>query len=153
MKARSLCGFARKVPVARMLDDAFAHLECQIQSSKSGIPHFEIFDNPQGMQIVIEAVAEPLHLAVQLVFPGVREGRMADIVGQGQRFGKALVQLQDAGRGARDVAREDRLDHEAPEPGPGEDGLGEHRAALARHGRLWEQDGLTFFRAETVDWR
>jgi hexosaminidase len=28
----------------------------------------------------------------------------------------------------------------------------EHRAALARHGRLWEQDGLTFFRAETVDW-
>ncbi len=29
----------------------------------------------------------------------------------------------------------------------------EHRAALARHGRLWERDGLTFFRAATVDWR
>jgi len=28
----------------------------------------------------------------------------------------------------------------------------EHRAALARHGRLWDQDGLTFFRAATVDW-
>jgi hexosaminidase len=29
----------------------------------------------------------------------------------------------------------------------------QHRAALARHGRLWEQDGLAFFRSETVDWR
>jgi hexosaminidase len=29
----------------------------------------------------------------------------------------------------------------------------EHRAVLARHGRLWGQDGLVFFRAETVDWR
>ena len=29
----------------------------------------------------------------------------------------------------------------------------EHRAALARHGRLWEEAGLVFFRAETVDWR
>jgi hexosaminidase len=29
----------------------------------------------------------------------------------------------------------------------------EHRAALARHGRLWERDDLTFFRAATVDWR
>jgi hexosaminidase len=28
----------------------------------------------------------------------------------------------------------------------------DHRDALARHGRLWEQDGLIFFRAETVDW-
>jgi hypothetical protein len=23
---------------------------------------------------------------------------------------------------------------------------------LARHGRLWAQDGLTYFRASTVDW-
>jgi len=29
----------------------------------------------------------------------------------------------------------------------------QHRTALARHGRLWEQDGLVFFRAEIVDWR
>jgi hypothetical protein len=24
--------------------------------------------------------------------------------------------------------------------------------ALARHGRLWQQDGLTFFPAQTVAW-
>jgi hexosaminidase len=28
----------------------------------------------------------------------------------------------------------------------------EHRAAVARHGQLWEEAGLVFFRAETVDW-
>jgi hexosaminidase len=28
----------------------------------------------------------------------------------------------------------------------------EHREALARHGRLWEQDGLVFFRGESVGW-
>ena len=27
-----------------------------------------------------------------------------------------------------------------------------HRHRLARHGRLWAQDGLTYFRASTVDW-
>jgi hexosaminidase len=28
----------------------------------------------------------------------------------------------------------------------------DHRDALARHGRLWRQDGLTYFRAAAVDW-
>jgi hexosaminidase len=27
-----------------------------------------------------------------------------------------------------------------------------HRDRLARHGRLWAQDGLTYFRTATVDW-
>jgi hexosaminidase len=29
----------------------------------------------------------------------------------------------------------------------------DHRDRLARHGRLWTQDELTYFRASTVDWR
>jgi hexosaminidase len=31
-------------------------------------------------------------------------------------------------------------------------GWAAHRDRLARHGRLWTQDGLTWFRASTVDW-
>ena len=31
-------------------------------------------------------------------------------------------------------------------------GWADHRDRLARHGRLWAQDGLTYFRAATVDW-
>jgi hexosaminidase len=29
----------------------------------------------------------------------------------------------------------------------------DHRDALARHARLWDQDALTFFRAQSVSWR
>ena len=28
----------------------------------------------------------------------------------------------------------------------------DHRARLAAHGRLWSQDGLTYFKSSTVDW-
>jgi hexosaminidase len=28
----------------------------------------------------------------------------------------------------------------------------DHRASLAGHGRLWDQDGLTWFRASSIDW-
>jgi hexosaminidase len=35
-----------------------------------------------------------------------------------------------------------------PEPA----GWPAHRDRLARHGRLWAQDGLTYFRASSVDW-
>jgi hexosaminidase len=28
----------------------------------------------------------------------------------------------------------------------------EHRSRLARHGRLWAQDNLTYFRTSAVDW-
>ena len=27
-----------------------------------------------------------------------------------------------------------------------------HRTRLAAHGRLWTQDGLTYFKSSTVDW-
>src|SRR5437870_2678332 len=39
------------------------------------------------------------------------------------------------------VAGEDRLDHEAPDPGPGEDGLGEHRSEERRVGEGWGMGG------------
>ena len=35
---------------------------------------------------------------------------------------------------------------------PEASGWAGHRDRLARHGRLWAQDGLTYFRASTVDW-
>ena len=55
------------------------------------------------MQVVIEALAETPHLAIQLLFAGVREGRMADVVRQRQRLGQILVQLQHRGQRARDL--------------------------------------------------
>ena len=86
-----------------MLDDAFADLEGQVQSGKPGVALLEALHNAQRVQVVVEAVAEALHLAVQRLLAGMRERRMADIVGQRQGLGQVLVQSQHVGQGARDL--------------------------------------------------
>ena len=53
------------------------------------------------MKIVIEAFAECAHAQIELLFPGVAEGRMADIVRQRQRFREIGIQMQSVGNGAR----------------------------------------------------
>jgi hexosaminidase len=40
----------------------------------------------------------------------------------------------------------------APDSAGEPDGWAAHRDRLARHGRLWAQDGLAWFRAGTVNW-
>ncbi len=52
---------------------------------------------------MIEALAEAAHLAVQLVFAGVRERRVPDVVTERQRLGEVLIQVQSGGNGAGDL--------------------------------------------------
>src|SRR5258708_24590855 len=80
--------------IARMFRDAFPDLKSQIQSWKARIAMLERFDDTQCMQIVIEAVAEAPHLAIQFFFAGVGEGRMAHVMAQRQGFGKILIQFE-----------------------------------------------------------
>ena len=80
--------------VARVFDDSFAHLKSQIQTGKTGISLLEVLHDAQRMKIVIESVAELLHLAVKLFFSGMRKGRMADIVREGQRLGQVFIQSE-----------------------------------------------------------
>src|SRR5580693_4651503 len=54
-----------------MLDDSFAYLKCEVQSRMIGISLFELLDDPQRMQIVIEAPAVPLHQFIQFPFTGM----------------------------------------------------------------------------------
>ena len=74
-----------------MLGDSLASLEGQVQPGKSGIALLEGFDDAERVQIMVEAIAEALHLAVQLILAGVREGRMPNVVAEGQGFGQILV--------------------------------------------------------------
>jgi hypothetical protein len=46
------------------------------------------------VKIVVEAVAEPAHEAVEFLFAGVRKGRVPDIVSERERLGEILVQRQ-----------------------------------------------------------
>ena len=56
-----------------------------------------------------EARPEALHLAVQRFLAGVREGRMADVVGQRQSLGQILVQRQHGRNRARDLGHFDGM--------------------------------------------
>jgi hypothetical protein len=79
-----------------MLGHAFAHFESQVQSRKPGVALLETLHDAHGVQVVVEARAEALHLAIQLLLAGVREGRMADVVGQRQGFGEIFVEPSTA---------------------------------------------------------
>src|SRR6266478_407811 len=55
------------------------------------------------MQVVIEAFAKAPHQAVQFLFPGVPEGRMANVVSQCERFGQVFVDPDHAGDSPRNL--------------------------------------------------
>ena len=92
-----------------MLDDAFAHFERQIQAGKIQIALLELLDDPQRLQIVIEAVSMLAHPLVELLFTRVAKRRVADVVHQRQRFGEIGVELERAGDGARNLRHLQRV--------------------------------------------
>ena len=55
------------------------------------------------MHIVIEAPTIALHLTVKLVFSGMGERRVADVMHQRKRFGQIGVQFEDGRQGAGDL--------------------------------------------------
>jgi len=83
-----------------MFDDAFAHFKCEIQAGKIEIALLELLDDAQRVQIVIETAAVRAHQFIELVFAGMAERRMADVVHECERFGKLGVQPQRRGDGA-----------------------------------------------------
>ena len=89
--------------VVGVLDDALAHAEGQVQSTKAGVAFFKPCDDAQGVQIVVKAEAKATQAFVKSLFAGVAKGRMADVVGKGQRLGQILVQPEGAGESAGDL--------------------------------------------------
>src|SRR6202021_587157 len=90
------------VVVARVLDDAFANFEGEIESAEGGVALLEIFDDAQSMKIVVEEEAVAAHGGVESFFSGVAEGRVADVVNQGEGFGEVDVEVERPGDGAGD---------------------------------------------------
>ena len=81
--------------IARVLDDAFAHVEGQVEAAKARRSAARtMLHDAQGVQVVVEAQADAAHALVERLFAGVAERRMADVVGQGQRLGQVFVQPQ-----------------------------------------------------------
>src|SRR5271165_1393141 len=97
------------VVIMRVLDDAFAHFEGQIQAAKRGVAEFEVFDNPERVKIVVEGKALGAHGGVEGFFAGVAERWMADVVHEGQRFHQVGVESKLRGNRARDLRDFNRM--------------------------------------------
>src|SRR5579871_5562043 len=86
--------------VAGVLDDAFAHLESQVQAGEGGIALLEILDDAQSVEVMVEEVAVRAHSGVESFFAGVAEGGMADVVHQGESFDQVNIEIKLRGDGA-----------------------------------------------------
>ncbi len=81
----------------------FAHAQGEIQPAKAGIANFEVLDDAQRVQIVVEAQAKLAHGLIQRSLAGMAKGRVPNVMHQRQRFGHVFVQLERIGDGARDL--------------------------------------------------
>ena len=102
-------GMIVRFVVVRVLDDAFANFEGKIQSAKGGVAEFEIFDDAERVQIVVERKSVLAHRGIKSFFAGMAKGWMADIVDQRQRFDQVAVQSELGGDRARDLRNFDRM--------------------------------------------
>src|SRR5260370_31488720 len=78
--------------LARMLDNAFAHLKSEIEPGKVQVALLELLHDAQRLQIMIEPDAERAHQLVELTLSAVTERRMPEVVDECQGFGEFRVQ-------------------------------------------------------------
>src|SRR5271165_1502024 len=89
--------------VVRVLDDALAHLEGQVEAAEFRIAQFEILDDAQGLQVVVEEVAMALHGNIESPFSRMSKRGMTDVMHQRQRLSQIDVELERGGDRARDL--------------------------------------------------
>ena len=107
---RRFCG----VQFARVLEQAFAHFEREVQTAKGRIAALEVLHYAQGVKVVVKRRALEAHLLVQSRLPGMAEGRMAEIVGQSQHLDQFHIQFERRYDRARDLGDLDGV----CQPGP-----------------------------------
>lgn len=77
-----------------MLHDALAHFKGEVQAIEANVAMLEVLDDAQRVLVVIEAAPMGAHKFVKLALAGMAEGRMTDVVDQGQRFDKFGIEAQ-----------------------------------------------------------
>jgi hypothetical protein len=78
----------------------------------AGVALLKAIDDPESVQVVVEAQTVALHAAIERTFAGVTERWMTDIMHQGQRLGQIDVETESLG----DVARYLRDLHRMGQP-------------------------------------
>src|SRR5690349_16295519 len=85
-----------------MLEDAFARLEAQVKAVERTVMLFEIVDDGETLQVVLEA-AVVSHAFVERILPGMAERRVSEIVCQRNRLDEIFVHAQIARDRTRDL--------------------------------------------------
>jgi hypothetical protein len=83
-----------------VLDDAFADAEGEVEAAVGGVALLEVFADAQSVEVVVEAEAVLLQALVEGALAGMAEGRVADVVDEGEGLGEVFVQSE----GGCDVA-------------------------------------------------
>ena len=92
----------RVLPIAPVLENAFAGLGGEIQTAKVGVANLQKVDDPQALAVVIEATVL-LEQEVEAALSSVAEGRMPEIMSEGDGLGELFVHPQRPGDGAGDL--------------------------------------------------
>ena len=85
-----------------VFEDAFPRFVHEVEPVEGGVAFFEEVDDAQGLEVVLEA-AVFFHAGVEGILPRVAKGGVAQIVREGNGFGKVFVQTQGPGKGAGDL--------------------------------------------------
>ena len=92
----------RPVALALVLEQARAHLVGQVEAGMLGGASLQAVHHPEHLCVVAEA-AVPLHQAVEGHLAAVTEGRVPEVVPQGEGLAQGLVQPQGSADAARDL--------------------------------------------------
>ncbi len=87
----------------RVLNDALAHFEGQVQPREVRIPQLQIFHGAQRLQIVIEEFAMAAHQKIERALARVSKRRMPDVVYQRQGLDEINIQVKRRRDGPRNL--------------------------------------------------
>ena len=82
---------------AVVLDDALDRLPAEVQPLELRIAVLQLGHDAEALDVVVETAVVG-HLHHQLVLARMGEGRMAQVVGQGDGLGQIVVQTQRMGQ-------------------------------------------------------
>ncbi len=121
--------------------------EGEVEAAPGRITLFKPGDDAQGMQVVVEAEAVLAQRGVEGFFAGVAEGRMADVVGEGEGLSELTVQAQSFGEGAGDLGYFERVGEPAAEMVAGKSRAKREKTwvfpARRRKARAWRMRALS----------
>src|SRR5664280_556796 len=89
--------------VVRVLNDALAHFEGQVEPSERDVAQFEIFYDAQRMQVVVEIFAMLAHGCVECLLSRMTKGWMPNVMRQRKRLRQIDIQIEGGRNRARNL--------------------------------------------------